>query len=531
MISWRRVTQLVCLGLFLTLIVLSSVPLPGWLPVQRVFALDPVLFLGPLLSSGTLMTGLSVLVALFVATALLGRFFCGHVCPLGTTLDASRPLVAGSRQSSPRKQRNPGEGLRRLKYLLLCLGIVAALFGLNLLHWGSPLSLAARFYALILKPLGNFFLHWVGPALEPVLSATGLPSMAPAPFLGYSGIALLLMFFLGLLVANRWVPRFWCRCLCPAGAVLALIGRRPLFRRRVSQSCTECGRCRRECPVQAIPDNPKETLSGECIRCLHCQNICPEAAIAFQPTGTSRPQPLHLPGRRAVLQTVGLGLFLAFLGKAGQASSQNRSPVRPPGAVPESLFLSRCIRCGMCMTVCPTQMLQPESPTQGLAAHFAPLAIPRTGPCEPGCNACTRICPSGAIRILDLEEKMWAKMGTAFVDRRKCLAWNYDRSCLVCDEVCPYGAVELRKVEGQEVFVPFVNEKKCTGCGFCEHDCPVTGRAAIRVRPLFAQRLAEGSYLQSGQRLGLSISRQESAPGPEPAESSGGRGLPPGFSE
>ncbi len=531
MISLRRAIQLLCLLLFLLLIVLTAFPLPDWLPVTRVFALDPLLFLGPLLSSGTLITGLSVLLVLFAATAVLGRFFCSHVCPLGTTLDASRPLVAPSRKKEA-AQPKPGKGLHSVKYLLLLLGVLTALFGLNLLHWGSPLSLAARLYILIIEPFLHFLLNWINVPLGWLSGTTGLPGFSQAPAQGVSALAFLTCFFAGLLLLNRWIPRFWCRFLCPAGALLGLIGQRPLVRRLVSDSCTQCGLCRRHCPMQAIPDNPGQTLNMECIVCQQCRRICPEAAITFSFSRSNRSDSRHLPGRRAVLQMFGLGALLAFLGQSGQAESTAASAIRPPGAVPEPLFLSRCLRCGLCMEICPTNMLQPESLGHGLAAHFAPVAVPRIGPCEPDCNGCTRVCPSGAIRILDLEEKMWAKMGTAYIERRKCLAWNYDRSCLVCDEVCPYGAVELRPQDGLNVHVPFVSARKCTGCGFCENACPVQGRAAILVRPLFEQRLAEGSYIESGQRLGLSISRHESEPQSETGGSSDtDQGLPPGFSE
>ncbi|MFW6054870.1 MAG: 4Fe-4S binding protein [Thermodesulfobacteriota bacterium] len=535
MISVRRATQLVLLGLFLLLIILTAFPLPEWLPVQRVFALDPLLFLGPLLSSGTLVTGLSVLLVLFLATALLGRFFCGHICPLGTTLDLSRPLVAGSKRADTGPEPGPRTVLGRIKYLLLILGLAAALLGLNLLHWGSPLSLAARFYALVLAPFFGFVLQLAEAPFGFVSAKAGISSFVPEQVRTYQTLFFLVLFFMALFAANRLAPRFWCRYLCPAGAVLGIVGQRPLVRRRVSPACTRCGLCRRRCPMQAIPEDPEKTLTSECILCQTCRIVCPEQAVAFSfPAKTSRREPVHLPGRRAALQAVGLGFLLAFVGGAGRSSAGDSHRIRPPGAVPEELFQTRCLRCGMCQTVCPTNMHQPASLTRGPAGHFTPVDVPRIGPCEPGCNACTRVCPSGAIRILDIEEKMWAKMGTAVIDRQACLAWGYDRSCLVCDEVCPYGAVSLESVEEAEVFVPFVTESKCSGCGFCEHACPVQGRAAIRVSNMWEQRLSRGSYIEDGQRLGLSISRQGDESAGRKNRETGKKddqGLPPGFSD
>jgi formate hydrogenlyase subunit 6/NADH:ubiquinone oxidoreductase subunit I len=123
---------------------------------------------------------------------------------------------------------------------------------------------------------------------------------------------------------------------------------------------------------------------------------------------------------------------------------------------------------------------------------------------------------------------MWAKMGTAVIDTHTCLAWAHDQPCLICDEACPYGAVHLIQVQGQEVACPVVRFEQCTGCGFCEHACPVQAEPSIQVTPMWQMRLAQGSYVQEGKRLGMEISRggQVSDEGSEQS-----RGLPPGFSQ
>jgi len=139
------------------------------------------------------------------------------------------------------------------------------------------------------------------------------------------------------------------------------------------------------------------------------------------------------------------------------------------------------------------------------------------------------VCPSGALRPLDLREKPWAKLGTAVVRPNKCLAFEQDRSCLVCDEACPYDAIRLEKQPGRTVGVPVVDENRCAGCGFCESKCPVTAEPAIFVAPLGAQRLAAGSYAAAGRAAGLDIVRAaERTPpaAPKPLD-----GPPPGFDE
>lgn len=98
---------------------------------------------------------------------------------------------------------------------------------------------------------------------------------------------------------------------------------------------------------------------------------------------------------------------------------------------------------------------------------------------------------------LPLEEKLYAKIGTAVIDRRRCIAWEQNKLCLICDEICPYDAIEFRIVD---TFTgpfkrPFVLEDKCVGCGWCEHKCPINGRAAIEVYCIGEERISKGSYI------------------------------------
>jgi ferredoxin len=160
---------------------------------------------------------------------------------------------------------------------------------------------------------------------------------------------------------------------------------------------------------------------------------------------------------------------------------------------------------------------------------------PQLGPCDPACNRCGQVCPTGAIQPLPLRQRIWAKVGTAHVLRQKCLAWEFDRQCLVCDEVCPYDAIELKRVPGVKAAVPFVHENRCSGCGYCEHHCPVEALPAIVVAPMEALRLETGAYRARARSIGLDLKirrtrplRPESDRAPyDPADNA----LPPGFSD
>jgi ferredoxin len=126
----------------------------------------------------------------------------------------------------------------------------------------------------------------------------------------------------------------------------------------------------------------------------------------------------------------------------------NPAVVRPPGSLPEAEFLSRCIKCGQCMRICPTNVIHPAGLESGFEGLWTPILNFRVGTsgCQYNCIACGNLCPTAAIRPISLDERQGRnryadhgpiKIGTAFVDRGRCLPWAMDRPCIVCQENCP----------------------------------------------------------------------------------------------
>jgi formate hydrogenlyase subunit 6/NADH:ubiquinone oxidoreductase subunit I len=198
-------------------------------------------------------------------------------------------------------------------------------------------------------------------------------------------------------------------------------------------------------------------------------------------------------GRRALIGGLLAGVSIPFLGRLDGQIDKVPDPrlIRPPGAQPEEQFLELCQRCGLCMKVCPTNVINPTLGEAGMAGFWTPRLIMTQGYCEYTCTLCGSVCPTGAIEEISAKEKIERpiKIGSAYIDRGRCLPWSGNAPCIVCQEHCPtspkaiylenavVSAADGRKMDAQ---LPFVDLKRCIGCGICENRCPVRGLPAIR---------------------------------------------------
>jgi MauM/NapG family ferredoxin protein len=166
---------------------------------------------------------------------------------------------------------------------------------------------------------------------------------------------------------------------------------------------------------------------------------------------------------------------------------------RPPGAVEESVFLSRCITCDACVSVCPQNALHPCTIGADRVINWnTPKLVPRIGYCEEECTRCSEACPTGALLPIKVEEKEERKIGTAYVERGICRSWRMQYKCIICARKCPYEAIDRVTIEnenGREFEVPIVNKRKCNGCGICEYKCPLKSESAIKVSSYGEKRI------------------------------------------
>ena len=515
----RRLSQIVFLLVFLVLMMktdsFSSLRAvrdgahPPY-PVSFFLQLDPLVALGSALSSHALYHGLLWSLAILIPTFVLGRFFCGWICPLGTLSHYLSSWKSDRKRGLERLERNRYKKWQTLKYYVLVAGLVAALFGGSLIGLLDPISLAVRCLGTSVFPALNY-------AMDASLDALHRSSLAPLRGIGYVAQLVLnetlLSFrqphfhqalflgamFIALLVLNLRITRLWCRALCPLGALLGIVSRWSILGlEKLPDRCDDCNRCLLDCQGGDDPQARAKWRKSECHLCFNCVAECAalRASNAVSRSSTAEnavtaragerdaaggassgaetgirfnffpatPTTIDHPSlqRRRALAGVAAGAALLPILRTGPGFAAAKDPrlIRPPGALDEPSFLARCIRCGECMKVCPNNALQPALFEAGAEGLWTPVLTPRIGYCEPSCVLCTQVCPTGAIWEISQAEKAWLpssaakgappiRLGTAFYNRGRCLPWAMATECIVCEEWCPTSpkAIYLRPAE------------------------------------------------------------------------------------
>ena len=251
----------------------------GWLPIASLMNLKVLLLTGqmPRLHPA----GMFLLIAFLAASWLFRKSFCGWLCPVGTI---SEYLWKLGRQTFGRNFRLPRKldvGLRSLKYLLLAL----FLFAVGSMTVAGIVAFLEGPYGIVddVKML-NFF-----------------------RFMGFAGG----MVVAGLVVGSVFVQNFWCRYLCPYGALMGLASlASPLRIRREASLCIDCGKCAKACPSALPVDRLVTIRSAECIGCLECVAECPSAGALMM----SAPRRRRIPA-----WAIAAGTAVLFFGICGYA--------------------------------------------------------------------------------------------------------------------------------------------------------------------------------------------------------------------
>ncbi len=473
-------------------------------PVTFFFQIDPLIWLTSFVSGHQWIKGFGWALGIVVLTLFLGRIFCGFICPFGTIhhlMSYVKPSLKGQGMINA-NQKRPDQ---KYKYVILMLFLTASLLGLNFTGLLDPMAFLFRSLSLAVFP-------GLGTGIKEIFDLMAQSDIKILNFISYSGEVivspvfgygykafqsawLIGTLFLMILLLNRIRPRFWCRTLCPLGALLGVFARFSILRlEKDPDKCTECQLCITACQGAASPVPDQEWEPAECMFCFNCFNACPENAVAFKLRWPPKVNKAPDVGRRAVLGSLVGGVSLSLFGKLdGRIHKVSDARlIRPPGSLPEKDFLKLCQRCGLCMKVCPTNVINPTLSEAGMAGFWTPNLIMIQGYCEYTCTLCSSVCPTGAIQHLSVKEKIESpvRIGSAYIDRGRCLPWSGNGPCIVCEEHCPTSPKAIRLNKGTylspdgktvRVKLPYVNLKSCVGCGICENKCPVIGKPAIRV--------------------------------------------------
>ena len=503
-IQIRRLAQVLSVCLLVFIIWNTKFPLSGFINPRFYFMIDPLAMYMTSIAERILLPGLLYSTILLVLTFILGRGFCGFVCPLGALQDFLE-MVKESIMKQFRKKIREHEPmrLRYLKYGILGAILAAALFGVQFAWVLDPITIFVRTFSFNVHPFIN---GMIDAGFTHLSAATAYPEALESlydwfregflslstPEFPHTNIILIIMAV--ILILSLVKRRFWCRYVCPLGGMLALPAAASLLRRDVHTCTKNCGVCKNVCRMNAIrKDNTY--LPEECILCLDCMVLCPDENSTFSikkshyGAASHKAAPRKTNGAsmtRAQFLLTMTGVILSAAGIAAAPGSKPKMPprpgtasrLRPPGALPEAEFIQRCIRCGNCMKVCPTNVLTPSPIELDPRSAWSPVMDTRQGYCEYQCNLCGQVCPTEAILKQTVEEKKKTNIGIAVFDKEVCLPYAKGQNCIVCEEHCPVPekAIKLRKtlIRGNIINLPVIDKTLCIGCVICEYKCPTS---------------------------------------------------------
>lgn len=436
----------------------------------------------------------AVIAGLAVLTFLFGRIYCSIICPLGVMQD-----VFGWLGKKSKKNRYTfSKEYKWLRYGLLAIFIAGCLAGVGtIIELLAPYSAFGRICTMLLQPLwmlGNNALASIAEHYESYAFYGVDVWMKSLPVFF---IALLTLIIIAILAWRN--GRTYCNTICPVGTVLSFISRFSLLKIHFDEDkCKNCSLCTKNCKAACIDFKNHKVDYSRCVVCGDCIKRCKFGALSYSrktsgtsKTGTTSDASVDANKRSFLIATALVSTAALAQEKkhvdGGLAdiiekkAPERKTPIVPPGARSLKHMTQHCTGCQLCVSKCPNDVLRPSMDITNL---MQPVMSFEKGYCRPECTRCSEVCPAGAIKLIDKEEKSGIQIGHAVVYPDFCLSALGENECGNCARHCPVGAIEMVPSDPEDDLspsVPAVNENACIGCGACEHLCPVRPLSAIHV--------------------------------------------------
>jgi ferredoxin len=434
-----------------------------------------------------------------LVTAFFGRAYCSTVCPFGILQDVISFLTKGLR----RKKRiyRFSKPWTKVRYSIMAVTFGSMAFGsLFLVRLLDPYSNFGRIVSDLFRPL-YFLLNNFGASVLHIGPLYTVDLVKPNP-----GALILPVLFLALIIYMAYGKgRLYCNTICPVGSLLGLVSKVSVFKIKINESsCTKCGKCSMSCKSGCINILESKVDFSRCVGCYNCVKACPENGIGYQLKVKKQAVPVAPENNnrrdfivKSLVYAAGLTTLSKLAsaqaseisrgieepgnkGKKSRVTYKKKNPVSPPGSKSLDYFKFNCTGCHLCISSCPTKVLQPSYLEYGALGITLPRMDYKTSFCNYECTICSEVCPSGAILKLNKEEKKTTQIGIVQFVQSNCIVYQKDTSCGACAEHCPTSAVHMVPYQNG-LTIPETNKDICIGCGACEYACPATPYKAIYV--------------------------------------------------
>ena len=431
-----------------------------------------------------------VVVALLLVTLVFGRIYCSIICPLGVLQDVLARIRRKKNKYSYSKE------VRWLRYPVLVVFIIALVAGVgSVFQLLAPYSAYGRIATMIFQPVwkfGNNILATIAERADSYAFYSVDTWMRSLPVFIIAAVTLVVLFVLA------WRGgRTYCNTVCPVGTILSFFARFSWLKIRFDEEkCKNCSMCSKNCKAACIDYKTHTVDYSRCVVCGDCIDKCKFGALRYgirkQESGERSKTPVDASKRSflvasALVTTAAIAQKKEKLMDGGLAEIEDKvaperqTPLTPPGSLSFDHFAQHCTGCQLCVSECPNEVLRPSSDLMHL---MLPVMSYEHGYCRPECTRCSEVCPAGAIKPIDLDEKTSVQIGHAVFIKKNCVAVTDGVECGNCARHCPSGAIEmvmLDENDEESPTVPAINEAACIGCGACEYVCPARPFSAIYV--------------------------------------------------